>query len=341
MSSCLCRSIMVCAHAHPARARPGTSNGSSAHNCMQEATHAQGFHEETKVDLAQLEIFLSIADEKSFSRAAEKMLRTQPALSIAIKRLEEELGETLFDRSSKSGTMTEAGKILYSYAQKMINLRDEAKDSISELRGMFRGRLTIGANESTSLYVLPSLLLEYRKRHPQIKIEVSRNVSEKIPLEVVERNLDFGFLSYDPMNPALQSIEVHRDELTLVVPPGHQFVGRKQVTVKELGEEQFVAHNVKTPSRSRIFDLFAQHRTPLNICIELATLETIKEFVRRNAGIAILPKLSVQGDIESGRLIEVPVKGMKIEKILRLIYRRETSLSHAAKSFLDLVKSWK
>ena len=165
------------------------------------------------MDLAQLEIFLRIADEKSFSRAAEKMLRTQPALSIAIKRLEEDLGETLFDRSSKSGTLTEAGRILYSYAQKMINLRDEAREAISELRGMFRGRLTIGANESTSFYVLPALLLEYRKRHPQIKIEVFRNISEKIPLEVVERNLDFGFLSYDPMNPALQSLEVHRDEL--------------------------------------------------------------------------------------------------------------------------------
>lgn len=291
------------------------------------------------MDLAQLEIFLSIADEKSFSRAAEKMLRTQPALSIAIKRLEEELGETLFDRSSKSGTMTEAGKILYSYAQKMINLRDEARESISELRGMFRGRLTIGANESTSLYVLPALLLEYRKRHPQIKIEVSRNVSEKIPLEVVERNLDFGFLSYDPMNPALQSIELHRDELVLVTPPKHRLAGHKQVTVKELGEEQFVAHNVKTPSRTRIFELFAQHRTPLNICIELATLETIKGFVMQNVGIAILPRLAVQKEIEAGKLIEVPVKGMKIEKILRLIYRRESSLSHAAKSFLELVKS--
>lgn len=290
------------------------------------------------MDLAQLEIFLSIAEEKSFSRAAEKMLRTQPALSIAIKRLEEELGETLFDRSSKSGTLTEAGKILYSYAQKMINLRDEARESISELRGMFRGRLTIGANESTSLYVLPSLLLEYRKRHPQIKIEVYRNVSEKIPLEVVERNLDFGFLSYDPMHPSLQSIEVHRDELVLVVPPKHYLAKRKQVTVKELGEEQFVAHNVKTPARDRIFDLFKQHRTPLNISIELATLETIKDFVMQEVGIAILPRLAVEHEIESGKLIEVPVKGMKIEKVLRLIYRRESSLSHAAKSFLELVK---
>src|SRR5262245_52481179 len=190
------------------------------------------------------------------------MLRTQPALSIAIKRLEEELGESLFDRSSKSGTLTEAGKILHSYAQRMINLRDEAKEAIGELRGMFRGRLTIGANESTSLYLLPKLLLEYRKRHPQIKIEVYRNVSEKIPAEVLERNLDFGFLSYDPMHPALQSVEVYRDELVLVVSPKHRLADRKQVTVKELGEEQFIAHNVKTPSRARIFELFAQHRTP-------------------------------------------------------------------------------
>jgi DNA-binding transcriptional LysR family regulator len=295
--------------------------------------------EEIELDLAQLEIFLCIAEERSFSRAAEKMLRTQPALSIAIKRLEEELGEPLFDRSSKSGTLTEAGKILQSYAQRMINLRDEAREAISELRGMFRGRLSIGANESTSLYLLPGLLYEYRRIHPQIKIEVYRNVSEKIPSEVLERNLDFGFLSYDPMHPALQSIEVHRDELVLVVPPEHQMARRKNITVKELGNEQFVAHNVKTPARMRIFELFAQHRTPLNICIELATLETIKEFVALEVGIAILPRLAVQNEISSGRLIEVPVKGMKIEKTLRIVYRREHSLSHAAKSFLELVKS--
>jgi DNA-binding transcriptional LysR family regulator len=293
------------------------------------------------VDISQLEIFLCIAEEKSFSRAAEKMLRTQPALSIAIKRLEEELGEPLFDRSSKSGTLTEAGKILHSYAQRMINLRDEAKESISELGGMFRGRLSIGANESTSLYLLPGLLLEYRQRHPNIKIEVYRNVSEKIPAEVLERNLDFGFLSYDPVHPALQSIEVHRDELVLVVPPRHRLVNRTQVTFKELSDEQFVAHNVKTPARTRIFELFAQHRTPLNICIELATLETIKEFVALNVGIAILPRLAVRDEIESGKLVEVPVKGMKIEKVLRIVYRREHSLSHAAKSFLEIVKAKK
>ncbi|MBK6798980.1 MAG: LysR family transcriptional regulator [Acidobacteria bacterium] len=293
------------------------------------------------MDLSQLEIFLSIAEEKSFSRAAEKMLRTQPALSIAIKKLEEDLGETLFDRSSKSGTLTEAGKILISYAQRMINLRDEAIEAVSELKGMYRGRLTIGANESTSLYMLPKLLMEFRKRHPRIKIEVYRNVSERIPSEVLERNLDFGFLSYDPMHPSLQSMEVHRDELVLVVPAKHRLAGAKQVMVKDLGEEQFVAHNVKTPARTRIFELFAQNRTPLNICIELATLDTIKEFVLLNAGIAILPRLAVQDEIASGKLVEVPVKGMRIEKHLRIVFRREHSLSHAAKSFLEILKEEK
>ena len=290
------------------------------------------------MDLAQLEIFLSIAEEKSFSRAAEKMSRTQPALSIAIKRLEEELGETLFDRSSKSGTLTEAGRILLSYAQKMINLRAEAVEAVGELRGMFRGRLTIGANESTSLYLLPPLLLEYRQRHPSIKIEVYRNVSERIPSEVLERNLDFGFLSYDPLLPSLESLKVYNDELVLVVPPKHRLTKQKVVTVRDLGGEQFVAHNVKTPARTRIFELFAQHRTPLNICVELATLDTIKDFVQRQVGIAILPRLAVRDELASGKLIEVPVKGMKIEKMLRLVYRREQSLSHAAKSFLEIVR---
>ena len=148
------------------------------------------------MEFGQLEIFLCVAEEKSFSRAAEKMLRTQPALSIAIKRLEEETGEQLFDRSSRNATLTEAGKTLHSYAQRLINLRQEAREAVGELREMYRGRLIIGANESTSFYLLPQLLLEYRHRFPMIKIEVHRNISEKIPSDLLERKIDFGFLSY-------------------------------------------------------------------------------------------------------------------------------------------------
>jgi len=293
------------------------------------------------MEFGQLEIFLCIADEKSFSRAAEKMLRTQPALSIAIKRLEEELGEPLFDRSSRSGMLTEAGKILYSYAQRLINLRQEAQEAVGELREMYRGRLIIGANESTSYYLLPQILLEYRRQYPLIKIEVHRSVSERIPIDVLERKLDFGFLTYDPLQAGLESIEINRDDLVLVVPPGHPLAGKGLVSVRELGGYQFVAHNARTPARDRIFELFRQHQTPLNICVDLSTLETIKDFVLLGVGIAILPRLSVSAEIENGRLIHVQVRGLKIEKTLRLVFRRESNLSHAARSFLELIRSWK
>jgi DNA-binding transcriptional LysR family regulator len=285
------------------------------------------------MEFGQLEIFLCIADEKSFSRAAEKMLRTQPALSIAIKRLEEELGEPLFDRSSKNGKLTEAGKILYSYAQRLINLRQEAQDAVGELREMYRGRLIIGANESTSYYLYcRSSSLSTAGSIRLIKIEVHRSVSERIPLDVLERKLDFGFLTYDPMQAGLESLEVNRDDLVLVVPPGHTLAGRSQVPVRDLGGYQFVAHNAKSPARDRIFELFRQNQTPLNICVELSTLETIKDFVLLGVGIAIMPRLSVSAEIDDGRLIAVPVKGMKIEKTLRLVFRRESNLSHAARS---------
>jgi DNA-binding transcriptional LysR family regulator len=290
------------------------------------------------MDLAQLEAFIHVAREKSFSRAAHKLFRTQPALSIAIKRLEEELGETLFDRSAKGGELTDAGRTLLSYAQRMLNLREEALEAVTDYRRMLGGSLTIGANESTSLYLLPSLLLRYREAFPQIRINVQRHLSERLPVEVLERNLDFGFLSFEPPQSALESLVVHRDELVLVVPPGHPFAGREEVALKELGKETFVAHNARTPARTHIIELFQKHRTPLNIAIELATLETIKDFVRLGAGLAILPRLSVRDALEAGTLVEVPVKGLAIEKVLRMVYRKEENLSHAAKAFLALVR---
>lgn len=290
------------------------------------------------MDLGQLETFLCIAQEKSFSRAAEKLCRTQPAISIAIKRLEEELGESLFDRSSKGGTLTDAGQLLHGYASRMLNLRQETFEAFRELRGLHRGKVTIGANESTSLYLLPELLLEYRKRFPEIKIQVYRSLSERIPGEVTERNLDFGFLSYDPVHPELRSIEVYRDHMVLVVPPGHALAGRRDVDIRELGRELFVAHNAATPTRARIMELFAEHETPLNIHMELGTLQTIVDFVAQGAGLAILPHLAVKEALDKRLLVQVPVKQLRVEKTLRMVFRKESSLSHAAKSFLALVR---
>src|SRR5258705_12780258 len=124
------------------------------------------------MELTQLEFFLMVVEEGSFSKAAVRVFRTQPAVSIAIRRLEEEIGAPLFDRSQKTPTLTDAGQLVYDYAQRILALRDQAQNVVSELRAVKRGRVRIGSNESTSLYLLPQLILEYRERHPNVMVEI-------------------------------------------------------------------------------------------------------------------------------------------------------------------------
>jgi DNA-binding transcriptional LysR family regulator len=289
------------------------------------------------MDLNQIETFLAVADEGSFSRAASKLHRTQPAISLAIKRLEEELGEPLFDRSTRGGTLTEAGLSLRSYARRMLNLREEAMASIRELQGLFRGRLSLGANESIGQFLLPPLLLAFRREHPAIRIELHRSVSERIAGEILERNLDFGFLSFEPTDPRLTSRVIRRDEMVLVVGPDHPLARREVVRIQDLGGFTFLAHNVRTPSRSRVVQAFAQAGTPLQISMELDSLHTIIDFVAKGLGAAILPRLAVDLAVLAELLVMVPVLDLRIERSLRIVHRREQTLSSAAKAFLDLV----
>ncbi|HJW43694.1 MAG TPA: LysR family transcriptional regulator [Geothrix sp.] len=291
------------------------------------------------MDLGQLETFLVVAREKSFSRAAERLFRTQPAVSLALKRLEEDLGETLFDRTTKGGTLTDAGTTLLPLAQRMLDLRKQITDTFGALKGLQQGRLNIGANESVSEFLLPGVLLAYQQAHPAIRIQAYRQSSERIPAEVLERRLDVGFVSYDPMHPELVSEVILRDHMVLVVPPHHRLARRKEIGIDALGRETFVAHNALTPTRNAIIDLFARCGTPLRITMELGSLATIQDFVALGAGLAILPRMTVQEGVRQGRLAEVAVKELQVEKLIRIVTRKEEVLSHAAKAFLQQIRS--
>jgi DNA-binding transcriptional LysR family regulator len=291
------------------------------------------------MDLGQLETFLVVAREKSFSRAAERLFRTQPAVSLALKRLEEELGEILLDRTTKGGTLTDAGTTLLPLAQRMLDLRKQIIDTFGSLKGLQQGRLNIGANESVSEFLLPGVLLAYQQAHPAIRIQAYRQSSERIPTEVLERRLDVGFVSYDPMHPELMNEVILRDHMVLVVPPKHRLARRKEVSIEALGRETFVAHNAITPTRNAIVDLFSRCGTPLRITMELGSLATIQEFVALGAGLAILPRMTVLEGIRRGRLVEVAVRELQVEKLIRIVTRREAAMSHAAKAFLQLIRS--
>jgi DNA-binding transcriptional LysR family regulator len=288
------------------------------------------------VDLFQLETFLAVAEERSFSRAAARLHRTQPAVSQVIAKLEAELGEILLERSA--GTLTDAGDVLREYAQKMLNLRKDAGAALVDLRSLHTGRLNLAANEYTCLYLLP-VLDAFRRRNPGVKVAVQRALASRIADEVLSHSVEMGVVSFRPDDPQVVSTVVYRDELVCVVSPTHALAKAGKASIARLGRELFVAHNVPSPLRQKVITAFQRHKTPLQMEVELPSLEAIKRFVQRGNGVALVPKLTVELELESGALVGVEVPELQIERKLRLVYRKQVALSHAAKEFLRIVQA--
>src|SRR5579863_3654832 len=173
------------------------------------------------MELHSLKVFLTVATEKSFSRAAEKLLRTQPAISLGIQRLEHVLGEKLIDRSAKDLLLTDAGRIVLEYARRFENLQGDLENALAELRDKSAGRLTIGANESSTLYLLDHIG-RFRERYPRIKLQIRRSFSSKIPAELIDGELELGLLSYDPEDDRLITTVIYTDHLAFIVSPEHR-----------------------------------------------------------------------------------------------------------------------
>jgi DNA-binding transcriptional LysR family regulator len=288
------------------------------------------------MDLSQLQVFLTVAKEQSFSRAAEKLYRTQPAVSIAIRKLEESVGQPLVTRGARQVKLTDAGELLRDYAERLLNLRDEIQKGMEDLGNLGRGELRLGVNESSIHALLPALA-RYRKLYPGVRLVMHRTLSRDIPQEVLNYRLDLGAVSYVPEDPKLEAVEILQDELTFVVPPKHPLARRRSVDIKELGEETFIAHNVDSPYRTRVIQLFEKHRTPLQRTIEMPTIESIKRFVQMGMGVAIVPRMCVQWEVERKLLAEVRIRQMKMPRSLYLVSRRGAKLSHAAEGLMRLL----
>ncbi|MBZ5647383.1 MAG: LysR family transcriptional regulator [Acidobacteriia bacterium] len=291
------------------------------------------------MDLFQLETFLMVAREGSFSRAAKKLFRTQPAVSQAVRKLEEDVGEPLFDRSSREGLLTDAGRVLHDYAQRLLNMRTEALGALEEMRQLQAGKLSIAANEFTCLYLLP-VLNEFRRLHPLVKITIQRSLASRIPGELLSHNAELGVLTFRPEDPLLRSIIVYRDELAFVVPRNHPLASAKQVTIRQLGAEYFVAHNVPSPYRDKVLETFRKRRVPLHMPVELPTIEAIKKYVAMGNGVALIPLICVEPELARGDLVRVPARELTFDRKMRLVYRKHASLSHAAQAFLKVAESF-
>lgn len=279
---------------------------------------------------------MTVANERSFSRAAEKLARTQPAVSLALQRLESELGEKLLDRSAKDVVLTDAGRAVLEYARRFQNLEGELRNSIAELRDHSAGRLSIGANESTGLYLLHHIE-NYRRIYPKIKVQVRRSFSSRIPDEIIDGNLELGVISYQPRDERIESRVIYTDSLAFVVSPEHELARRKSVPISDLADETFVAHNVLSPYREIVLRAFHERGVRLNMDIEMPTVEMIRWMVERNQGVAFLPRMCVEHELADKRLIAVKVPEIDVERKIYLVKPSRRAVSYAAEAFLELV----
>jgi DNA-binding transcriptional LysR family regulator len=290
------------------------------------------------MDLLQLEHFLAVVEERTFTRAAERVCRTQPAVSQSIKKLEEEVGAPLFARDVHEVSLTEAGRVLADYARRMVRLRDEALRQVTEVKSLKSGTLAIAAHEAAAVYLLPGPLRAYLQKYPDIKVGIYRSRLAEIPRQVMDREVDVGFVKEEPAFHELQWVQVYSDQLLCVASPRHPLAGRDEVRVRELGAEQFVLHHLCSSTADAIFRLFEQSGTRCRVVAELWSFENIKSFVQEEVGLAIVPGVTVRQELRDGTLARIPLHELAIPRRTLMVYREQ--VSDSARELIKLVKAF-
>jgi LysR family transcriptional regulator, low CO2-responsive transcriptional regulator len=294
------------------------------------------------MELMQFEMFVAVVEEGSVQGASERVFRTQPAVSIAIKKLEEELGVALFDRSKRHNyRLTQAGETMFTYARRMLILRDETVAALKDICNLCSGRLRIGANESISLHLLPRILEAFLKRHAGVRMEVLCERSESLVADLRDRKLDVALLSFKPENNDLESKFITRDELVLVTHPNHSLARKENVHIRDLSEESLLVMDVSQPSpwHRNIADAFVHFDAPLHLTMENAPIETIKKMVALGLGVGFVPLMSVREEQERKELAVIDAVNFHQERSVWLV-RRRTVPSPAVKAFAEIASEF-
>lgn len=286
------------------------------------------------MDFDQLEIFLEVARLSSFSRAAEKRFRTQPAISSQIRALEEEVGARLLDRSGGRVSLTAAGKLFFKYAEQTLEQRKAMLTAIAETERVPRGEIIVGANEGTCLHILPEVFAQFKRDYPDVAVSIKRADYAKILESIVESQVDFGVVSLPVNDNRLQCVLIHRDELVVITPPRHPLSTKKSVTVAEVAGYPLVVPK-SGHTRDALETLFYDRKLKPRFAMELDSSELLKRFVAADVGVGFIAKSNIQEDIRANALAAIPLNDAQVRRDLALVYRKDRTLSRAAKAFMD------
>jgi LysR family transcriptional regulator, low CO2-responsive transcriptional regulator len=289
------------------------------------------------MDFDQLTTFVQVAKLKSFSKAGQKVFRSQSAVSAQIRQLEQAYHAKLLDRSAKSVELTPAGEVLFEFAARLLRLRDESMQVVADRGNVVQGPVAFGANEATCLYLLPDILAEFQKRYPLVHISIYRNFSHKILQRLEEGSLDLGIVTLPLKSPNLKMHVINRDRLRFMVSSKNALAQRSHVTLDEIASAPLIFP--KTGYTRQVLDkLFRPHRSRLRIAMELPSIGMIKTFVAADVGISIISESFARDQVKSGEVKLLNVEGVDLWRELALVYRRDRSLPRAVQSLIGMIR---
>jgi LysR family transcriptional regulator, low CO2-responsive transcriptional regulator len=287
------------------------------------------------MDFDQLEIFLEVARLSSFSRAAEKRFRTQPAISSQIRALEEEVGARLLDRSGGRVSLTASGKLFFKYAEETVEHRKTILNEIAETERVPRGEIVVGANEGTCLHILPGVFAQFKRDYPNVAVNIKRSDYARILDSILENVVDFGVVSLPVNDNRLEAQMIHRDELIVITSPKHPLASRKSVTVNEVATYPLVLPKLGH-TRDALDALFYDHQLKPQVAMELDSSELLKRFVAADVGVGFIPRSNVEQDMRAKALVAITLADVQIRRDLALVFRKDKALSRAAKAFMEI-----
>jgi len=289
------------------------------------------------MDFDQLATFVFVAKLKSFSRAGQKVFRSQSAVSAQIRQLEQAYRARLLDRSAKSVELTPAGEVLFEYAEKLLRLRDESVQVVADRGNVIQGPVVFGANEATCLYLLPDIFAEFQRRYPLVHISVYRNFSHKILQRVEDGSVDVGIATMPIKSPNLKVHQIYRDRVRFMVSAKNPLAGRSKITLEEIAAQPLIFP--RTGYTRQVLDkLFRPYRSRLHVAMELPSIGMIKTFVAADVGISIISESFARDQVKTGEVKLLNVEGVDLWRELALVYRRDRSLPRAVQSLIGMIR---
>ena len=287
------------------------------------------------MDFDQLEAFLEVARHASFSRAAEKRFRTQPAISAQIRALEEEVGAQLFDRSGGRVSLTAAGKEFHKYVEETLEARKQMVAHLAEMEHVPRGEIVVGANEGTCLYVLPEVFAEFKKQYGGVAVGIKSAESTRILESILDNSVDFGVVSLPVSDNRLTVVPIHRDELVVITAPEHTLARMKSVPIAEAAKYPLLLPK-SGHTRDALEEIFFERRLKPTISMELDSSELLKRFAAADVGVGFIARSNVVDDVRAGLLSAMPLTDVTIKRDLALVFRKDKALSRAALAFIEI-----